>query len=279
MNEHPPQDNQPPPEPQRPLNEWPQQPYPQQQYPQQPLPPQQDFPSQPGVPPNPRYPNYQPQSGQYPYQQPPMQQPMTPVPPEQPSPKKKHGPVFWVLLVLGILLVVGMCSGIMNAASHPSTNTTANEQATPTEAPTATPVPTDTPRPTDTPVPTQSPAQVEKAYKALTTSTTVTNLDKDGNGDKGKDVRFTCKISNFVKDDSGNTAGANVDAPDYSSGVVQISFPDGTDLSKLNEGDILTVWGNDGGVFSGQNAFGGTVQEVGIGTLYLTDQTTNYQTH
>src|SRR5205823_2990300 len=83
------------------------------------------------------------------------------------------------------------------------------------------------------PLPPQSPAQVEKAYKALTTSTTVTKLDKDGNGDKGKDVRFTCKISNFVKDDSGNTAGANVDAPDYSSGVVQISFPDGTDLSKL----------------------------------------------
>src|SRR2546421_530111 len=152
-------------------------------------------------------------------------------------------------------------------------------RAIPTEAPTATPVPTDTPRPTDTPVPTQSPAQVEKAYKALTTSTTVTNLDKDGNGDKGKDVRFTCKISNFVKDDSGNTAGANVDAPDYSSGVVQISFPDGTDLRKLNEGDILTVWGNDGGVFSGQNAFGGTVQEVGVATLYLDDQTTNYQTH
>ncbi len=142
MNEYPPpQDNQPPQEPQRPFNEWPQQQYPQQPHPQQPLPPQQDFPSQPGVPP---YPNYQPQPGQYPYHQPPRQEPLPPVPPTQTSPKKKHGPVFWVLLTLGIVLVIGLCSATMNAASHPSTNTTANEQATPTEAPTDTPAPTDT---------------------------------------------------------------------------------------------------------------------------------------
>ncbi len=32
------------------------------------------------------------------------------------------------------------------------------------------------------------------------------------------------------------------------------------------------------GVFSGKNAFGGDVQEVGIGALYMTDTTTNYQT-
>jgi hypothetical protein len=93
-------------------------------------------------------------------------------------------------------------------------------------------------------------------------------------------VSFTCKILKFVKDDSGNTAGANVESSDtYSSAIVQITFPSGTDLSQLNEGDIVKVWGNDGGVFSGTNAFGGTVQEVGVGTLYLTDQTTNYQTH
>ena len=41
---------------------------------------------------------------------------------------------------------------------------------------------------------------------------------------------------------------------------------------------ILEVWGTDGGVFSGQNAFGGTVQEVGIAAQYMTDKTTNYQT-
>jgi hypothetical protein len=110
-------------------------------------------------------------------------------------------------------------------------------------------------------------------------SITVDNLDKDGNIDKGKDVHFTCKILKFVKDDSGNTAGANVEAPDsYSTSIIQIAFTSGTDVTKLNEGDILEVWGTDGGVFSGQNAFGGTVQEVGIAAQYMTDKTTNYQT-
>jgi hypothetical protein len=104
-------------------------------------------------------------------------------------------------------------------------------------------------------------------------------LDKDGNADNGKDVHFTCKILKFVKDDSGNTAGANVESPDsYSTSVIQVIFPSGTDITQLNEGDTLEVWGTDQGVFSGKNAFGGDVQEVGVGSLYMTDTTTGYQT-
>jgi hypothetical protein len=123
--------------------------------------------------------------------------------------------------------------------------------------------------------PTVSPAQLETAYKASTINTTVATLDKDGNVDNGKDVHFTSTILNFVKDDSGNTAGANVDDPN-TSGVIQVVFPQGTDLSRLNTGDTLEVWGTDAGVSSGPNAFGATVQEVGIGALYMTDQTTGY---
>jgi hypothetical protein len=160
-----------------------------------------------------------------------------------------------------------MCISISQAAnqSRSASNTSSNA--------------TDTPAPTATPVPALSPAQVEKAYKATTSPTTVDNLDKDGNSDKGKNVYFTCKIIKFVKDDSGNTAGANVEAPaSYSISVVQVAFPTGTDITKLNEGDIVEVWGTDEGVFSGQNAFGGTVQEVGITAKYINDKTTNYQT-
>lgn len=120
--------------------------------------------------------------------------------------------------------------------------------------------------------------QIEAQYKASTASTTVINLDKDGTADQGKEVHFTCTILNFVKDSTGATAGANVTSSgtNYSS-VVQILFPDETDITRLNEGDTLEIWGTDEGVFSGTNAFGGTVQEVGIGTKYLTDHTTNYQ--
>ncbi|MFL5628453.1 MAG: hypothetical protein ACJ788_22970, partial [Ktedonobacteraceae bacterium] len=105
----------------------------------------------------------------------------------------------------------------------------------------------------------QSPAQEEVLYKKSTTATTVDALDKNGNGDKDKDVHFTCVIVNFLKDDSGNTAGANVGVPGASSdAVVEIAFPSVTDLSQLNEGDSVEVWGRDEGVFSGKNAFGGT---------------------
>ena len=190
-----------------------------------------------------------------------------PLPPRPPG--KKANP--W--LILGIIAAVIVFGGIIaNAAQSttPQSNTTVNTADTPTDTP--------APAATDTPSPTVDPAQIEELYKATTKSTTVDNLDKDGNADKGKDVHFTCKILRFVKDDSGNTAGANVESPNsYSMSVVQIVFPSGTDITRLNEGDLLEIWGTDEGVFSGKNAFGGDVQEVGIGALYMTDTTTNYQ--
>ena len=105
--------------------------------------------------------------------------------------------------------------------------------------------------PTPKPTPTVSAAQLEATYKASTTDTTIATLDKDGNADQGKDVHFTCTILNFVKDSNGNTAGANVDDPN-TSGVVQIAFPTNTDLSQLNTGDILEVWGTDEGTQAGK---------------------------
>jgi hypothetical protein len=128
-----------------------------------------------------------------------------------------------------------------------------------------------------TQAPTQTPAQTEKAYKASTIHTTVATLDKYGNNDSGKEVHFTAIIASFVKDDNGNTAGANVTDPDYSA-FVQVAFPAGTDLSHLNKGDTLEVWGTDEGTFSGTNAFGATITEVGIAAQYMTDHTTGYHT-
>ena len=212
----------------------------------------------------PQYPNYQSQQQNRPMMPLPSPQFQTPVPGAG-QPKKKHGPWFWILIAFGILIVFSMCMSISQVANQSGSASNTSASATDT--------------PTDTPVPTLSPAQVEKVYKASTSSITVENLDKEGNNDKGKNVHVTCKILKFVKDDSGNTAGANVEAPDsYSTSIIQILFPSGTDVTKLNEGDIVEVWGSDEGVFSGQNAFGGTVQEVAISAQYMTDETTNYQT-
>jgi len=117
----------------------------------------------------------------------------------------------------------------------------------------------------------------ESDFKALSTDTTVDTLDKDGNQDKGLNVHFTCTIMRFVKDSNGNTAGANVDQG-LTASVIQVAFPSGTDLNKLNTGDTLEVWGMDEGTFSGPNLFGATVQEVVVQAAYMTDQTTGYQT-
>jgi cytoskeletal protein RodZ len=187
-----------------------------------------------------------------------------------------------ILLIIAIFACVG-ASAIANSGNTTTTTTNTSDngaQVTATNSAQLAATNTSAPTATDTPAPTQSSAQTESAYKKSTTSTTVDNLDKNGNADKGKDVHFKCKILKFVKDDSGNTAGANVESSDtFSASVIQIGFPSGTDITRLNEGDTVEVWGTDAGVFSGQNAFGGTVQEVEIVALYMTDKTTNYQTH
>jgi hypothetical protein len=186
--------------------------------------------------------------------------------------------------IASALVVVVLIAIIVAAASqggNATTSTSSETQPTPptTDQPTSVPTSAPTVQPTVvTPVPTLSSKQLEAAYKASTTDTTIATLDKDGNADAGKDVHFTATILNFVKDDSGDTAGANVDDPN-TSGVVQIAFPPGTDLSQLNEGDTIEVWGTNGGTATGQNAFGATIQEVVISANYMTDKTTGYQTH
>lgn len=120
-------------------------------------------------------------------------------------------------------------------------------------------------------------ATVEDAstYKLNTTASTVTSLDKAGSAGANAEVSFTCTIGNFVKDDSGNTAGANVNDP-ASNSVIQVAFPAGTDITRLNSGDTLEVWGTDQGTDTGQNGFGVTIQEVVIHAKYLDDTTTGY---
>jgi cytoskeletal protein RodZ len=214
---------------------------------------------------------------QQPFPQYPQYQSRLPDPPKPPKKRYKllRNEWFWIAVgsFVALSVIVSALSGGMTSttpptsvATQPAQDTQPVQQAQPTQAqPTVAP----------TQVPTASPAQLETVYKASTTSTTVATLDKDGNVDQGKDVHFTATILNFVKDDSGNTAGANVDDPN-TSGVIQVVFPQGTDLSRLNTGDTLEVWGTDAGVSSGPNAYGATVQEVGIAALYMADQTTGY---
>src|SRR5256714_8671553 len=138
----------------------------------------------------PNYPNYegwqqpQPQqtNTQYPPQQPQWQPqysppPTTYYPPQQQfqqppmmaparPPRKKRNPWLILALIAGVLVLLASAIGY----------------AVSTSSPTLTP----------------------EQFRASAQETTVENLDKDSNADKGKNVFFTCTITSFVKDDSGN---------------------------------------------------------------------------
>jgi hypothetical protein len=244
-------------------------------------------PSQPGYPPQqpvyPQSPTFYPPH-QLGYPQPGQMQP----PPFTPPPSKRTRIAKWmrrhpvwtaIIVIVCLSIVIGPFTGNHSDTTSTTASVAPTHPAT-TVVPTATLAPTPKPKPTPTPKPTVSPAQLEALYKSITTTTTVDALDKDGAADKGHDVHFTGRLLKFVKDDSGNTAGANVDDPNTaSSSVIQVVFPKGTDINQLNEGNTIEIWGTDAGVFSGTNTFGGTVQEVGIATNYLTDQTTTYSTN
>jgi hypothetical protein len=221
-------------------------------------------------------PQYQPQM---PPQQQWQQQPLYAPPP--PAPKKPGKGKFvaigcggLVALVVLVILIAAIASAGGKSSTAPTSNTAQPTATLPTQHATTPAKPTQAPKPTQ--VPTLSPAQAEQAYKASATDTTVANLDKEGNNGQGNIVHFTATILGFVKDNSGNTAGANVDDPN-TSGVIQVEFPGGTNISQLNTGDTLEVWGEDGGTASGTNAFGATIQEVFVSAMYMTDKTTGYQ--
>lgn len=185
--------------------------------------------------------------------------------------KRKRRRNFIVAIV--VLVAIVLCIAV--AAHNPAIQTSSN--ALPTSVPTDTPTPVPTKAAQPTAKPTETLAQQEASYKAGTTNSTVSDLDKQGNAEQGQDVHFAGRILNFVKDSSGTTAGANVDDPtNVTSSVVQIVLPLGADLTQLNQGDTIEVWGTDEGTVSGTNAFGATIQEVQITAKYMTDQTTNY---
>src|SRR5579872_25873 len=168
--------------------------------------------------------------------------------PPQPPPKKRRNRLWIILSIVGGVLVLScvICSVIgsflpkSSSTDRAAANPTVTSIATATKAaqvvqPTVKPTATPTPVPSPTPVPTETSAQIEADYKTSTINTTVAKLDKDGTADVGKDVHFTCTIVNFVKDSTGNTAGANVSNDDTAS-IIQVGFTSGTDITQLNTG-------------------------------------------
>src|SRR5579875_1812412 len=207
----------------------------------------------------------------------------------QPSKKTDHA---WLILgIISALVFCGVCGVIgsfyfevfnIGKIVQATTSTTSANMMQNTQVnaqPTVTPIPIATPISSLlTPTSTETAAQIETSYKASTTSTTVTSVDTAGNNDQGQNVYFKCKILNPVRDTNGAIAGANVSDVDSSSNsVIQVLFPDNTDVTQVNQGDTLEVWGLDTGMADETNTGGTSIQEVVVLALYINDQTTGYQ--
>ena len=179
---------------------------------------------------------------------------------------------FVIFLLMGS--AIGSAGGTnAGVSSNPATTNETSGHTTDTAQSTGTAQPTTPPAPTATSAPQESAAQ----YKASATSVSVSDVSKNPNGYKGQTVEFTAVIANFVQDSSGNTAGANVDDPNDYSSVIQIAFTPSFDISKVNKGDTIEVWGQGLGSFSGTNAYGATITEGAVQEVYLVDSTTGYK--
>ncbi|HEV2239063.1 MAG TPA: hypothetical protein VGR57_20570, partial [Ktedonobacterales bacterium] len=102
------------------------------------------------------------------------------------------------------------------------------------------------------------------------------DVEKDPNTYKGKTITFTGVTSTWFKDSNGNTIAVNVEDPnDYSSDIL-IEFTPKFDLTKINKGDTIVVWGKGLGTISGTNAYGGTILVGNVQEVYLNDLTSGY---
>lgn len=157
-----------------------------------------------------------------------------------------------------------------------TTTTRPQPKPTPTTT-TPTTVPPTTP-PTTSPPTTAPPsqAQIVQQFESSAQAATVSQLANDPSNYDGLVVSFTATISNFLQDSSGDTTAMNVSDPNDPSSVVYVQLSNTADVTQMNKGDTVVIWGDGQGSISGKNDFGGTVNEGAVTETYLTDQTSSY---
>jgi ribose 5-phosphate isomerase RpiB len=90
-------------------------------------------------------------------------------------------------------------------------------------------------------------------------------------------VTFTATIDDFLQNSSGETAAMNVTDPNDPTSVLYVQLSLWADVTQMNKGDTVVIWGTGEGTVSGKNGFGGSIQEAAVQENYLTDTTTGYQ--
>ena len=192
------------------------------------------------------------------------------------------GPPEWAAGAGAILLIAGLvifATPRAGSGTYPGGSTTspvAVASLSPATDAGATPSLT-TAAATLAPTPTLTQAQVAAAYEASCQHVTVSQMQKQPATYKGSPLTFSAVIVNFLQDSSGNTGAMNVADPTDGSSIAYVQLSSSAQVAHMNKGDKITVWGHGGGALSGQNAYGGTINEAAVDEVYLGDATSGYQ--
>jgi hypothetical protein len=187
-----------------------------------------------------------------------------------------------IALVIVMLLISGSAYGASTPQSNTSNSTAktvAENTIAPTSPPTFTPEPTKplSPTPTKIPTPTDTPVPTDvNGFPMDAEAVTVAQIAKVPSAYDGKKLTFTCDVTSFPKNDSGDAAGINCSDPYDSGSLIQVS---GSlfDLTKINQGDTVKIYGLGAGASTGKNAFGADVTEAVVSGLFINDITTGYK--
>lgn len=168
----------------------------------------------------------------------------------------------------------------------PSGGPSSGPSASPSASPTATTPVTTAPAPNPSSVPVtapvsppapQLPSGVVFQYESAATATTVSQLASDPAAFAGKSVSLTGVITNFVVNESGGATAMYVGEPGNPSTVVYVQFSQYDDVTHLDTGDTVTVWGDATGGIAVPNTLGEPVNVTNVYQVYLSDITSGYQ--
>jgi len=170
-------------------------------------------------------------------------------------------------------------SGTAPSTAHSAAPPTTRPQAaTPTTGATTptTIKPTTTTAPVTSPQP-QATSGVVYQYESATTATTVAQLAANPAAYAGRSVAFTAVIAAFVLDSSGGAMAMYVSEPATPTTVVLVQLSQSDDVTRINTGDTVVIWGDATGRVNYANTIGQPADVTNVNQVYLSDRTSGYQ--
>ncbi|HEY5108667.1 MAG TPA: hypothetical protein VII96_03560 [Acidimicrobiales bacterium] len=123
----------------------------------------------------------------------------------------------------------------------------------------------------------QATSGVVYQYESATTATTVAQLAANPAAYAGRSVAFTAVIAAFVLDSSGGAMAMYVSEPATPTTVVLVQLSQSDDVTRINTGDTVVIWGDATGRVNYANTIGQPADVTNVNQVYLSDRTSGYQ--